>query len=221
MSSITLNEIKNNEKIKSYIKVADDHLDEIGFTEHGFRHAGLIAKISGEILRLLGYPERIIELGEIAGYLHDIGNLINRNDHAQNSAIIAQNLLEELKMPYNEIAKVIGAIGNHDENHGSPVNEVAAALIIADKSDAHYKRVRNKDFSTFDIHDRVNYAVKKSSVEVDADKKEITLSLRIDLEVSTVMEYFEIFLTRMMMCRKAANYLGSKFRLVINDTDLL
>ncbi len=124
-------------------------------------------------------------------------------------------------MPYNEIAKVIGAIGNHDENHGSPVNEVAAALIIADKSDAHYKRVRNKDFSTFDIHDRVNYAVKKSSVEVDADKKEITLSLRIDLEVSTVMEYFEIFLTRMMMCRKAANYLGSKFRLVINDTDLL
>ncbi|PRX24205.1 hypothetical protein BX659_12429 [Orenia metallireducens] len=218
---ITVEEVKKHPLIKAYISKANEHLASMGYTEHGFRHAGLISKLVGDILTELDYSTRIIELGKIAGYIHDIGNVVNRHDHDQHSAIIAENLLREMGMDYEEIAMVIGAIGNHDENFGEPVNVISAALIIADKSDVHYTRVRNKEFATFDIHDRVNYAAKESIIKVNKYDKTITLELEIDLEIISVIEYFEIFLTRMLMSRKAAITLDCNFHLIINNTKLL
>ncbi|MCK8815970.1 HD domain-containing protein [Natroniella sulfidigena] len=220
MGKITVMDIKKNDKVRSYIRQADKHLKEIGFTEHGFRHAGLVADTAGNILSELDYSARMVELAQIAGYLHDIGNVVNREKHAYSSALLAERVLDNLDMPYDEISLIIGAIGNHDEGCGKPVNPVAAALIIADKSDVHCTRVRNKDIATFDIHDRVNYAAKKSVIEIDQEAEIISLELEIDTEVSIVMEYFEIFLTRMLMARKAAETLDCDFNLIINDVDL-
>ena len=218
---LTLKDIKGEPQIKAYIKGADDHLAEMGFTEHGFRHASLVADIARNILTRLDYSQRKTQLAEIAGYLHDIGNVVNRAQHGQASALLAAQILREMQMDYQEIATIMGAIGNHDEEVGEAVNAVAAALILADKSDVHYTRVRNEDHATFDIHDRVNYAAKHSFIEVKSKEELITLSLEIDTEVSTVMEYFEIFLSRMMMSRRAATVLGCNFQLIINEVELL
>jgi len=221
MSSITLQEVKENPQITAYIKKADEHLRSLGFTEHSFRHANLVADIARDILQRLEYPRHTTELAAVAGYLHDIGNVVNRQNHGHTSAILVSRILTELEVNYEDIATIIGAIGNHDEGTGEPVNVVAAALIISDKSDVHWTRVRNNDYATFDIHDRVNYAAKQSFIEVNNDDKVITLELEIDTEISTVMEYFEIFLTRMIMCRRAAEALSCDFQLIINEVELL
>ncbi|SDC64203.1 MULTISPECIES: HD domain-containing protein [unclassified Candidatus Frackibacter] len=221
MSSITLQEVKENPQITAYIKKADEHLRSLGFTEHSFRHASLVADIARDILQRLEYPRHTTELAAVAGYLHDIGNVVNRQNHGHTSAILVSRILTELEVNYEDIATIIGAIGNHDEGTGEPVNVVAAALIISDKSDVHWTRVRNNDYATFDIHDRVNYAAKQSFIEVNNDDKIITLELEIDTEISTVMEYFEIFLTRMIMCRRAAEALSCDFQLIINEVELL
>lgn len=218
---ITLETIKEDPQITAYIKKSDKHLRTLEFTEHSFRHANLVAEVGKNILTELDYSERIAELAAIAGYLHDIGNVVNRNQHAYVSATLVSQLLTDMGMPYEEIATVIGAIGNHDEKSGEPVNPAAAALIISDKADVHWTRVRNDDYATFDIHDRVNYAAKESSIKVDKEEQIITLDLKIDTEISTVMEYFEIFLTRMVMCRRAAETLDCDFQLVINEVKLL
>lgn len=221
MSLLTLNEIKKDEQVQAFIKMADAHLGAMGFTEHGLRHGGLVSTVARRILLELGYPERTCELAAIAGYLHDIGNVIARANHWMTAACLVSQILARLGMDYEEIATIIGAIGNHDEHTGEAVNKVAAALIIADKGDVHRSRVRNRDFATFDIHDRVNYAVEHSEVAVDEKEKTITLSLTIDTEICPLMEYFEIFLTRMIMSRRAAEFLGCRFGLMINNTKLL
>jgi metal-dependent HD superfamily phosphatase/phosphodiesterase len=213
---ITFEQVKENPRARIYVRRADEALAQIGYTEHGERHVGLVSRIAYNVLKRLGYPERDSELAAIAGWLHDIGNAVNRESHAQTSATMAMQLLHEMGMPDTEICTVIGAIGNHHENDGDPVSPVAAAVIMADKSDVHRTRVRNPDQIKFDIHDRVNYAVVKSFLNVDESHKLITLELTIDNEISEVMEYFEIFMTRMQASRKAANYLGAKFGLTVN-----
>lgn len=220
-NQITVEDVKKLPMVKSFIEMGNQHLGAMGFTEHSFRHAGLVSNIASNILEHLGYPQRDCELVAIAGYLHDIGNVITRNHHEQAGAYLALQILKDLKMPWDEIAVIIAAIGNHDERHGQPVNDIAAALILADKSDVHRSRVRNPDVVNFDIHDRVNYAAKHSFLRVEPEKQVITLELEIDTEISGVMEYFEIFLTRMVMCRRAAASLDSSFSLVINNTKLL
>ncbi|MCK4259491.1 MAG: HD domain-containing protein [Halanaerobiales bacterium] len=221
MSLITLNDVKEDAQVKAFIKMANEHLGVMGFTEHGFRHAGLLAKVASTILKELDFPKRTCELAEIAAYLHDIGNVVARVNHWQSSATLASQILARMGMNFEEIGVVIGAIGNHDEHTGEAVNSVAAALIIADKADVHRGRVRNRDFATFDIHDRVNYAVERSSVKVEPAQRTITLYLEIDTEICPLMEYFEIFLTRMVMSRRAAEHLNCKFSLIINNTKLL
>lgn len=218
---VTLKDIQNLEVVRTYIEQADEFTGREGYTEHGFRHADLVARISYNILSRTGFPTRTAEVGEIAGYLHDIGNMVSRQDHEQVGALIAQDILKGAGMDVAEIAIIMNAIGNHEEEYGWIVSEVAAALVIADKSDVHRTRVRNPDPSTFDIHDRVNYAAKRSFLRVDEGKKLLTLEIDIDTKVSQVMEYFEIFLSRMVMCRRAAEYLNSTFSLVINKTKLL
>ncbi len=219
--TVTLDEIKRDLQLSIYIQKADDHLGALGITEHSFRHSNLVAKIAYNILSRLGYSEREAELAAIAGYLHDIGNVVSRYGHAQTGANIALRALERMGMPYGEIADIVSAIGNHDEREGRVVNPVSAALILADKSDVHRSRVRNRDYASFDIHDRVNYAVKRSFLRIEKDEGLITLELMIDSMMSQVMEYFEIFLVRMVMCRRAATFLDAKFSLVINDIKLL
>lgn len=221
MDKITLANLRHHPKVETYIRFGHEHLGVMGFTEHGFRHATLVSTISHQIMQRLGYDEREAELAAIAGYLHDIGNVISRQDHGGTAAVMAMQLLEQLGMPFEEIAVIGGAIGNHEEQYGVAVNHVAAALILADKSDVHRSRVRNRDLATFDIHDRVNYAVTHSFVRVDPDPRLITLELTIDTEVSSIMDYFEIFLTRMVMCRRAATLLDARFAIVINGTKLL
>lgn len=219
--SISYLEITKNEEINTYIRKADESLRALGYTEHSFAHVGKVSSDAEYILKTLGYPEHDIELVKIAAYLHDIGNIVNRIEHSQSGAIMAFRILDRLNMPAKDIATIITAIGNHDEGTGVPVDHVSAALILADKSDVRRSRVRNSDISTFDIHDRVNYSVQSSKLEIDSKKKIITLSLIIDTKMSSVMDYFEIFLARMMLCRKAAEKLGLKFSLVINDQPLL
>ena len=193
----------------------------LGYTEHSFAHVGKVAKEAREILLTLGYSPREAELAEIAGWLHDIGNVINRVDHAQSGAVMAFRILDKLGAEAEEISTIISAIGNHDESTAYPVNPIAAALILADKTDVRRSRVRNRDFATFDIHDRVNYAVHQSRTEITADHQKIILDFKIDTQISAVMDYFEIFMQRMLLCRKAAEKLGLTFSLVINDQIIL
>ena len=217
---VTFDMIRDNPRVKVFIRKSDEALAEIGYTEHGERHVGLVAHIAYNTLKRLGYPEREAELARIAGYLHDIGNGVNRDHHAQTGAIMSMQLLTEMGMPDLEIIRIMGAIGNHHEDQGDPVSPVAAAVILADKSDVHRTRVRNPDMIKFDIHDRVNYAVEKSFLNVDEAAKQITLELTIDTGISQVMEYFEIFMTRMLASRKAAVYLGTTFGLTVNGNRL-
>ena len=212
---ITFEDVKNNKVVQTYIKKADESLSALGFTEHSFPHVSRVAFIARDILLTLGYDEREAELAQIAGYLHDIGNVINRVDHAQSGAVMAFRILDHMGADPEDIATIITAIGNHDESTAFPVNAIAAALILADKTDVRDSRVRNQDISTFDIHDRVNYAVKRSEVRV-AKGSHIELEISIDNKMCTVMDYFEIFLNRMMLCRKAAEKLGLEFWLIIN-----
>lgn len=218
---MTYNEIKKNKAIHNYIDAADQSLLALGFTEHSFAHVTAVAEKAGYILETLGYDERTVELVKIAGYLHDIGNLVNRIDHSQSGAVMAFRILDKLGFKSEEIADIVTAIGNHDEGTGVPVSEFAAALILADKSDVRRNRVRNCDETAFDIHDRVNYSVTSASLEINDEKTKIELELTIDTQYGSVMDYFEIFMQRMILCRKAAEKLGLKFKLVINNQQLL
>ncbi len=221
IGAVSLEKVKEHPYVKAFIHKGDEYLEVIGLTEHSFRHTSLVADQARRILLDLGYGEKDAELAAIAGYLHDIGNVVGRHNHEHIGAVIAFKIFADMEVPPEEIAVIISAIGNHDEQEGHPVNPASAAVILADKSDVHRARVRNKDIATFDIHDRVNYAVEESRLIVDREKKVITLNLKIDKSISTVMEYFEIFLTRMILCRRAAAFLGLTFSLVINDAKLL
>jgi len=218
---ITFEALKQNEAIRAYISKADESLGALGYTEHSFAHVCQSAETAAYILKTMGYDAHDVELAKIAGYLHDIGNLINRVAHSQSGAIMAFKLLTDMGMDPLDVATVATAIGNHDEGTGVPVNPIAAALILADKSDVRRSRVRNQDQSTFDIHDRVNYSVEKSSLEISGDRKTVRLALTIDTRYGSVMDYFEIFMQRMLMCRRAAEKLGLKFSLIINDQPLI
>lgn len=217
---ITYADVVKDETVKTYIKKADETLIALGYTEHSFAHVTKVAKLASEILLTLGYSEREAELASIAGYLHDIGNVINRIDHAQSGAVMAFRILDRMGADPEDIATIITAIGNHDESTAFPVNSIAAALILADKTDVRYTRVRNQDFASFDIHDRVNYSVKESEVLIEKDSH-IELQLKIETKMCTVMDYFEIFLNRMILCRKAAEKLGVEFWLTVNGQRLL
>jgi len=217
---ITVKDVINDPAVRTYIRTAADCLEAIGYTEHGFAHVGKVAATAKRILLTLGYSEREAELAEIAGYLHDIGNIVNRSEHAQSGAVMAFRILDKLSMEPAEIAAVINAIGNHDEGTANPANAISAALIIADKTDVRASRVQC-DREAFDIHDRVNYAVKYSELHIDIEDGEIRLDITIDTEYCSVMEYFEIFLTRMKLCCASAERLGQKFRLSVNDQLLL
>ncbi len=220
-SQVTLAEVQGHEGVQTFISLADKYLGEIGYTEHGFRHAGLVAKIGFNVLHRLGFDDRMAELAAIAGYLHDMGNFVSRSLHSQTGAAITYDLLRDLGMSYKEVGVILGAIGNHEEEFGTPVNPVGAALIVADKSDVHRSRVRVKDPTLFDIHDRVNHSVEHSFLRVDSEQRTLTLELTIDTELAGVMEYFEIFLSRMIMCRRAAEHLESQFKIEINGAKLL
>ena len=218
---ITLEEVKKNEEVEALIQGAQKQLDGLGYTEHSHRHISIVSKRAGDILEQLGYPERTVELARIAGYLHDIGNCVNRNDHAHSGAIIAYNILKDMGMPVEERTEIMMAIGNHDEKTGTAVSEISAALILADKSDVHRNRVTNKNLSTFDIHDRVNYAVTDAQLVLDEKQRRVMLKLTIDTKLCPVLDYFEIFMDRTMMSKYAAKYLNIWFELVINETKLL
>ncbi len=218
---ITYQDIKNNEAVKTYILEADKALCAIGYTEHNLAHVCKVAEEASRLLSELGHDERTCELAKIAGYMHDIGNLVNREDHSQSGAVMAFRILDKLGMSALDISRIVAAIGNHDEGNGTPINEIAAALILADKSDVRRTRVRNDDLSTFDIHDRVNYSVKNSALVISKEDQTVTLVLDIDTDYGSVVDYFEIFLTRMLMCKKAAQALGLLFKLRINGQNML
>jgi metal-dependent HD superfamily phosphatase/phosphodiesterase len=217
---ITLKDVKANPKVRKLIDGANEVMKAMGYTEHGHRHVQVVSGITGYILEGLKVPEREVELGQIAAYLHDIGNVISRLGHPMHGGAIAWTILNEMGMDAAEIAPILGAIGNHEELTGGPVSTMSAALIIADKSDVHFTRVQNPVLETFDIHDRVNYAVQRSRVEIKPEERQIELLLEIDTKQATVMEYFEIFLSRMVMCRKSAEVLGYRFALSVNGTYL-
>lgn len=218
---MTFQELSQNHAIRTYIQRADESLVALGYTEHSFSHVTYVAMMAGNILKTLGYDDHTVEIAKIAGYLHDIGNLVNRVEHSQSGAVMAFSILHDLDFPVEDIATIVTAIGNHDEGTGVPVNAVAAALILADKADVRRSRVRNQDVSTFDIHDRVNYSVTEAKLAIEEDHKSVTLALTVDQSVSSVMDYFEIFLHRMIFCRKAAHKLGMQFKLTINDQSLI
>lgn len=218
---LTYEKIQNSNAINTYITRADESLAALGFTEHSFTHVTHVAETAGYILQTLGHDERTIELAKIAGYLHDIGNLVNRKDHSQSGAVMAWSILNDMDCNPAEMATIVTAIGNHDEGTGVPVNAVAAAMILADKADVRRSRVRNKDISTFDIHDRVNYSVKKSQLKINEDRTIVKLKLSIDTKYGSVMDYFEIFMQRMLLCRKAAEKLGLQFKLIINEQTVI
>ena len=217
---VTYEELRKDEEIRTYITRADESLCALGYTEHSFAHVTRVAETAAHLLETLQYDAHTVEVARIAGYLHDIGNLVNRTDHSQSGAIIAFRILEHKGMSAADISTIVTAIGNHDEGTGVAVNAVAAALIIADKSDVRRTRVRNADIATFDIHDRVNYSVTASTLAVNRETATVQLSLEIDTTISPVMDYFEIFLSRLTMCRKAAERLGLSFRLDINGQRL-
>ena len=218
---LTYEAVKNNPAIRTYIEKADESLISLGFTEHSFAHVTRVAETAGYILETLGYPPREVEMVKIAGWLHDIGNLVNRVDHSQSGAVMAFRILDKLRCDPADIATIVTAIGNHDEGTGVPVNAVAAALILADKSDVRRSRVRNEDTLNLDIHDRVNYSVTKSVLKINEEHSLIKLKLSIDTKYGSVMDYFEIFMERMILCRKAAEKLGLQFKLIINEQQLI
>jgi metal-dependent HD superfamily phosphatase/phosphodiesterase len=221
MDMVTIDDVKKNKTVQKLIEKADQVLGVIGYTEHGQRHCSLAANIAYNIMIRLGKGERRAQLAAIAGYMHDTGNLINRDFHAQTAALMAYSVLQEIGMEMSDILEVIAAIGNHDERDGSPVSDISAAIILADKSDVHRSRVRNTDMIKVDIHDRVNYAAKSSFLRIDEVNKKASLEITIDTSISQVMEYFEIFLSRMVVCRRAAQFLGLQFELEINGYKLL
>lgn len=218
---ITLEDVKSNPVVNACIIKGNEYLGVQGFTEHSYRHINLVSSIAKNILERLGRPKREVQLAAIAGYMHDLGNVVSRKEHGISGGNLAFPILLNMGMPPEEVCTVVSAIANHEEQYGYPVNHVAAALIVADKSDVHRSRVRNQDFATFDIHDRVNYAAEHSFIYVNDSQRTITMELTIDIEICPVIEYFEIFLTRMMLCRRAANFLGCHFELVINGAKLL
>mgnify|MGYP004486966743 FL=1 len=218
---ITLKDIKENPEIDALIRGSQKQLNALGYTEHGHRHISIVSKRAGDILEKLGYPERTVELTRIAGYMHDIGNCVNRVDHAHSGAILAYNILKDMGMPVEERTEIMMAIGNHDEKTGNAISDISAALILADKSDVHRDRVVNTNLSTFDIHDRVNYAVTNAELDMNAEERKIILKLNIDTKICPVLDYFEIFMDRTMMSKYAAKYLNIWFELVINETKLL
>ena len=218
---ITLEDIKNNKEVNQLILGAQEQLDALGYTEHSYRHIGIVSKRAGDILETLGYDKKRVELARIAGYLHDIGNCVNRNDHAHSGAILAYNILKDMGMDDKDRVDIMMAIGNHDEKTGTAVSDISAALILADKSDAHRDRVTNKNLSTFDKNDKVNYAVTDSSFIINKDERKIVLKFEIDTKISPVLDYFEIFMDRTMMSKYAAKFLNMWFELIINDTKLL
>lgn len=218
---LTYEQVTKSEAIRTYIIRADESLAALGFTEHSFSHVVHVAETAGYILKTLGFDDRTVELAKIAGYLHDIGNLVNRKEHSQSGAVMAWSILNDMHCDPAELATIVTAIGNHDEGTGVPVNAVAAALILADKADVRWTRVRNQDISTFDIHDRVNYSVRKSALKINEDKTLVKLKLTVDTKFGSVMDYFEIFMERMILCRKAAEKLGLQFKLIINEQQLI
>ena len=219
--NVTFEIVKNSPEIRTYITQADASLTALGFTEHSFAHVTKCAEVAARILTQLGYSPKEVELAKIAAFMHDIGNVVNRHDHAISGATMAFRILDKMGMEPNEVAQVIAAIGNHDEHTAYPVNALAAALILADKSDVRRSRVRNRDIPSFDIHDRVNYSVEQSSLKTDVPNRTFTLVLTVDTKVSPVADYFEIFLERMMLCRRAAQFFGYRFGLKINGTQLM
>lgn len=218
--NITYDAVKKNETINTYIKQADANLEALGFTEHSFAHVCKVAEVAGDILQELGYDEHMVELAKIAGYMHDIGNVVNRIDHAQSGAVMSFRILDKMGADDEDIAIIVAAIGNHDESTAYPINPAAAALILADKSDVRKSRVRRLVDISADIHDRVNYAVKRQNLSINREQKKIVLSLEIDTDISEVMEYFEIFIGRMKLCKKAAEKLGLSFKLNINHQEM-
>ncbi len=218
---MTYEQIKQNKAIQTYIRQADASLGALGFTEHSFAHVGKVAAVAGYLLETLEYPSRTVELAKIAGYLHDIGNLVNRVEHSQSGAVMAFRILDNLGFSAEEISPIVTAIGNHDEGTGVPVNPLAAALILADKSDVRRSRVRSKDMDAFDIHDRVNYSVTHSEMTINEERTEVTLRLSVDTQFSSVMDYFEIFMNRMILCRQAAKFLNLRFTLFINGQQMV
>ena len=218
---ITLDDVIKNEEVQEFVNASQKQLEALGYTEHSNRHIGIVSKRTGEILEKLGFDERTIELGKIAGYLHDIGNCVNRVDHAHTGATLAYNILKEMGMPAEERTEIMMAIGNHDEKTGTAVSDISAALILADKSDVHRDRVVNTNMSTFDIHDRVNYAVTDANLQLDEETRKITLTLTIDTQICPVLNYFQIFMDRTMMSKYAAKYLHIWFELIINEIKLL
>ena len=218
---MTFREIVADERIRTYISRADESLIALGYTEHSFAHVTHVAQTVKYILETMGFDEHTVELGQIAGYLHDIGNLVNRSEHSQSGAVMAFQILNEMGFDAGDVATIVTAIGNHDEGTGIPVNAVAAALILADKADVRRSRVRNQNISKFDIHDRVNYSVTKSQLKINEERSLVKLKLSVDTHYSSVMDYFEIFLQRMVLCRKAAEKLGLQFKLIINEQQLI
>lgn len=218
---VTLADVQGDPELLAYMEVGDEYLGAIGYTEHGLRHANLTAHISGNILRRLGFDARTAELGAIAGFCHDIGNCVSRDSHWISAAFIARAALTRMGMPYPDVAVVMNAVGNHEEDASDPSTPVAAAVVIADKADVHHTRVRNPDPAQFDIHDRVNHAVKRSFLRVDETERSLTLEIDIETSETQIMEYFEIFIDRMALCRRAAAVLDASFALVINGTKLL
>lgn len=218
---ITLEDVKNNLEVQELVKAAQKQLNELGYTEHSTRHVNIVSNRAGRILETLEYPKDRIELAKIAGYLHDIGNCVNRTDHAHSGAIMAYNILKDMEMPIEDRTEIMMAIGNHDEQTGMPVSDISAALILADKSDVHRDRVVNTNMSTFDKHDRVNYAVTDANLNIDKQNRKVILDLTIDTKICPVLDYFEIFMDRTMLSKYAAKKLGIWFELIINDTKLL
>ena len=217
---ITLKDVRHDARVRTYVTRANEQMQAIGYTEHGHRHAGIVSTIARTILTQLGHADREAELAAIAGYMHDMGCVVNRIGHVEAGALMSYTILTDMKMPPGEIATIIGAVGNHEEPNGLPISPVSAAVIIADKSDVHFSRVQEKDPVKWDIHDRVNSAVQKSYLHVDAEAKSITLELEIETIHASVTEYFEIFVLRMVLCRRAADFLGCKFHLKINGVNL-
>lgn len=218
---VGLEDVRVNHLVNAFIQKGNDHLSTMGFGDHGFLHVTLVSQLAREIMKKLGFSNRLAELAGIAGYMHDIGNVVERDTHSQSGALLAMEILRRMGMDAEEISLISAAIGNHDSGSGHPVNEVAAALILADKTHVHRERVRNLDFDAYDIHDRVNYAVNHSILDIDEDARKITMEISIDIEICPVMEYFEIFMNRLLLCRRAAAFLGCQFELLINGARLL